>query len=261
MAKKKGLSTARKIIVIGVVLVVIQVGLLVFFRQKRPVAFNDAVNIAVDRKKGLTDRRKAQLKIQLALSDYRNKNGQYPESLSDLSPDYFNVVPVDPTTQKPFDYSIDNGKYLLGAVVKTIIAQNPNVEAALAADKDLLASLSNVKPEDFIYDSTNKRDPFRSFNLTPTKEIKGSTPLERYEVGQLKLTVVLDGFDEPYAMVENDVGRGFKVTKGTKIGTNGGEVIEIRRDRILILETATDFTGKKKSRTIEMKLRTQENTR
>ena len=91
--------------------------------------------------------------------------------------------------------------------------------------------------EKFVYDPTGKRDPFRKFNFAPKSDMKGRTELERYALGQLKVTAILAGFEQPYAMVENSAGRGFKISKGTKIGQNNGEVVEIHQDRVVILES------------------------
>jgi len=118
---------------------------------------------------------------------------------------------------------------------------------------------ATVEPAPFVYDPTGKRDPFRPFDFSPpaaTDESK--TPLERYALGQLKLTAVLDGIAEPAAIVENAAGKGFTVKKGTKIGPNNGEVVEIRKDRLIIVETTTDFTGQTRSATVELVLRTKD---
>jgi Tfp pilus assembly protein PilP len=69
---------------------------------------------------------------------------------------------------------------------------------------------------------------------------------------------VLDGFDEPTAIVENAAGRGFTVKRGAKIGPNGGVIIEILKDRLVIEETVTDFTGASKTTRTELTIRTQD---
>ena len=89
-------------------------------------------------------------------------------------------------------------------------------------------------------------------------EDEAKTPLERYDLGQLKLTAVLEGFDQPKAIIETSEGKGFTVGVGTKIGRNNGEIAEIQKDRVLILETEVDFTGVKKTKTTELRLRTKD---
>ena len=123
----------------------------------------------------------------------------------------------------------------------------------------LVASLEKSEEKPFVYDPSGKRDPFRQFDFAPkTDNSTAKTELEKYSIGQLKVTAILDGFTEPMAMVENEAGRGFRIKKGVKIGTNNGEVIEVQKDRILVLETNVDFTGESKTRTIEMRLRTKD---
>jgi len=49
--------------------------------------------------------------IQQALVAYRQKQGDYPQSLSQLAPDYLPSVPVDPASHQSFSYALtDSGK-------------------------------------------------------------------------------------------------------------------------------------------------------
>ena len=132
------------------------------------------------------------------------------------------------------------------------------VEGRLTAD--MVAALpEDAPPPGFIYDSTGKRDPFRPFDFSPKESERDDlTPLERYDIGQLKLTAVLDGFEEPTAVVENAAGRGFTVKRGAKIGPNGGVITEVLKDKLVIVETTTDYTGETKSRTVELFIRTKD---
>lgn len=125
---------------------------------------------------------------------------------------------------------------------------------------DMVAALPDSSDSGTLaYDSSGKRDPFRPFDFAPKQPSDESlTPLERYELGQLKLTAVLDGFDEPTAIVENAAGKGFTVKRGTKIGPNGGTIVEILKDRLLIDQSVTDFTGETKTTRIELAIRTQD---
>lgn len=134
-----------------------------------------------------------------------------------------------------------------------------NGPTTLEEQQALIDSLSDTSPQTtFVYDPSGKRDPFEPFDFAPKGEDSSKTPLERYAIGQLKLTAVLEGFDQPKAIVENSEGRGFTVSKGTKIGPNNGEIVEIQKDKILILETEIDFTGQKKTKTVELRLRTKD---
>lgn len=106
-----------------------------------------------------------------------------------------------------------------------------------------------------VYNPAGKRDPFMPFDLAPKKENEENlSPLERLNLGQLKLTAVLKGFDDATAVVEDQSGKGYTIKKGTKIGTDNGEVVEIKDDAILIVERNIDFAGQEKTRTVEMKM-------
>lgn len=125
-------------------------------------------------------------------------------------------------------------------------------------DSSQIAALQEEAPpvESFTYDPTGKRDPFVPFDLgQSTGEIDPNNPLTGYEYGQLRLTSVLAGFDEPVAVVENSAGRGFTVRKGTVIGKLGGKVIDIQKDRVIILEEITELDGQKRTNTVELALR------
>jgi len=135
----------------------------------------------------------------------------------------------------------------------------PGARKGLTADMVAALPETNDSPPVVSYDASGKRDPFRPFDFAPKVTADDSrSPLERYEIGQLKLTAVLDGFDEPTAIVENAAGRGFTVKRGAKIGPNGGVIAEILPDRLLIDETITDFTGASKTTRIELTIRTHD---
>lgn len=270
MAKrKKKLSITKKIAIIGGVLIAIQgVYLFVFGSKIKPVSMREAIAKAVDDKSDLSIARREQAKIQLALADFQAKNSKLPASLDELVPTYFDTVPLDQDTGQPFKYRIDGARYFLGdetpvnQLTKIAAAGDGSIQGGpntLEEQQALIDSLSDAAVQTaFVYDPSGKRDPFQPFDFAPKGEDETKTPLERYNIGQLKLTAVLEGFDEPKAIIENSVGKGFTVGKGTKIGTNNGEIVEIQKDKVLILETEIDFTGQKKTKTIELRLRTKD---
>ncbi|MFI4855023.1 MAG: hypothetical protein ACIAQF_08625, partial [Phycisphaerales bacterium JB065] len=48
--------------------------------------------------------------IILAMAEYRLGNGDWPESLDQLVPDYLDAVPIDPQTGDPFEYEHTPGQ-------------------------------------------------------------------------------------------------------------------------------------------------------
>ena len=109
---------------------------------------------------------------------------------------------------------------------------------------------------DVPYDSTGRRDPFRPPRAGSVHTGEPQTPLQRYEIGQLRLVAVIYATADPRAVVEDDQGLGYIVHVGTPIGLNGGQVRAIERGRVLITETAVDYYGEQRLNEVTMELRT-----
>ena len=105
--------------------------------------------------------------------------------------------------------------------------------------------------------TVGKRDPFRPFTLntrTSSRPRENLSPLERYDLGQLKLVGVVWHVKEPSAMIEDSVGLGYIVKVGTPIGANDGKVRAINPNEIIIEETYVDLLGAKKKREVNINL-------
>lgn len=103
------------------------------------------------------------------------------------------------------------------------------------------------------YDPSAHRDPFRPPRLTGTADAK--TPLETYQLGQLKLVgVVVESSSGYRAMVEDSAGLGYIITTGTPIGSSGGVVRSIEPRRVVIEESTRDFYGDVKPKEVVMEL-------
>lgn len=107
------------------------------------------------------------------------------------------------------------------------------------------------------FSTVGKRDPFRPFTLntrTNSRPRENLSPLERYDLGQLRLVGVVWHVKEPTAMIEDSVGLGYIVKVGTPIGANEGKVRAIKPSEIVIEETYVDLYGAKKKREVNIKL-------
>jgi Tfp pilus assembly protein PilP len=107
------------------------------------------------------------------------------------------------------------------------------------------------------FSTVGKRDPFRPFTLntrTNSRPRENLSPLERYDLGQLRLVGVVWHVKEPTAMVEDSVGLGYIVKVGTPIGANEGKVRAIKPNEIIIEEIYVDLFGAKKKREVNIKL-------
>jgi type IV pilus assembly protein PilP len=104
-----------------------------------------------------------------------------------------------------------------------------------------------------------KRDPFRPFTIDRPSERRrrDRSPLERYELGQLKLVGVIWDIKQPNAIVEDAAGLGYVVKTGTPIGANEGKVKRIDPAGLVIEESEIDLFGSKKRVERNMRLATE----
>lgn len=110
---------------------------------------------------------------------------------------------------------------------------------------------------DYHYDSTGKRDPFRSYILERAKEEHSAErgPLEQFDLSQLKLVAVVWNTPKPRALVTDPSGRGYIVAEGTPIGKNSGHITEIKDNGIVVKETYVDYLGERTEKDIELRVR------
>ena len=134
----------------------------------------------------------------------------------------------------------------------------PKAQAKKEGEASALPPKVSEPAEPPRYFSAGKRDPFRPL----ASKAKGAaarprenlSPLERFELGQLKLVGIVWDIKESRAMVEDGLGLGYIVKVSTSIGPNEGKVKAIKPREIVIEETYTDFFGARKNREVTMKL-------
>jgi Tfp pilus assembly protein PilP len=80
------------------------------------------------------------------------------------------------------------------------------------------------------------------------------TPLQRYELTQLRLVAVIYDTRDPRAVVEDDGGLGYIIRVGTKVGLNDGVVRGIERGRVLVEEESVDFFGERRSSEVVLEM-------
>ncbi len=131
------------------------------------------------------------------------------------------------------------------------------MSAEAKTDSSSLSEKKPEQPERPRYSGVGKRDPFQPFRVriaVTKRKRKNLSPLERYELGQLKLVAIVWHIKEPRAMVEDSAGLGYILKVGTPIGTSEGKVKAIKPTEVVIEESVTDFYGARKNREVSLKL-------
>lgn len=137
-----------------------------------------------------------------------------------------------------------------------VVAPQPKKVAASKAP----AEVKKKKKKDssvYTYNAVGKRDPFRTyFSEIESEEVVRDklTELQQYDLDQLKLVAVVVGTATPKAMLEDPTGKGHVVKNGTLVGKHWGQVKHIRRGEIIIQEEFRDFTGRRVTHLVPLKL-------
>jgi len=104
-----------------------------------------------------------------------------------------------------------------------------------------------VPGSEFRYDSTGRRDPFKSLLELEKKQrdITQLPPIQQFDIETAKVVgIIVDPGRVTQAMVRAPSGQTFVVRVGTIIGKNEGEVVEITMQGIRILEKFLDFMNR-----------------
>jgi type IV pilus assembly protein PilP len=117
------------------------------------------------------------------------------------------------------------------------------------------AAVEKSKPdmEPYSYTSAGKPDPFVPLIADILAKSKASasnsrdkeylTPLQKYELKDLKLVAVVVSENEPTAMLEDPTGYGYFVRKGMLVGPNDGVVERVIPNGLIIKEKFYNSLG------------------
>jgi type IV pilus assembly protein PilP len=138
----------------------------------------------------------------------------------------------------------------------TSLEPNDNSQqSSMAAAASQIAALLNIQAPP-PYNPKGKVDPFAPLlqdesvaaaagKLTAKSDpSRPKTPLEKIDLGQLKLVAIVTAPDGNRALVEEASGKGYIIKEGTYIGLNSGKVVGIKGDKVLIEEEFEDIYGK-----------------
>ncbi len=138
-----------------------------------------------------------------------------------------------------------------------------NGDAAAPTPTEASADLVQVSLQTTgTYNPTGRFDPFeplfkespQAAASTATRKRTAQTPLEQVALGQLKLSAIIRAPSGNRALVEDAAGKGYVVQKGTYIGLNSGQVVQIEKDRLVVEEEVENILGGLTVQTTELKL-------
>jgi Tfp pilus assembly protein PilP len=134
-------------------------------------------------------------------------------------------------------------------------------EAKPAASDLTMPKKVSEMPAPAVKMDESQRDPFRPMTLRAktdaVRKRENLSPLERFELSQLKLVGIVWDTKDPRAMVEDSGGLGYVVKVGTPIGANDGKVKAIHRNEVVVEEFYSDDFGARKKRDVGIKLLTE----
>jgi Tfp pilus assembly protein PilP len=143
------------------------------------------------------------------------------------------------------------------AKLKQVFGDKPEIQTKEDLDDTSALLKKNPEPEPSKYVRKVNRDPFRPSSIqtrTSNRSRDNLSPLERFELGQLKVVGIVWDIKEPRAMIEDTAGLGYTILVGTPIGGSDGKVKAINRNEVVVEESFQDFSGKKKTREVLLKL-------
>jgi len=183
----------------------------------------------------------------------------------------FVLVGCEKEINQPTAQDFQQERAALNARVEARKAKKASTRTVVAA-----ASTSDIAPvpkgaaadtsfqgsgQGIVYDRTNMRDPFRSFEWErrelAMQDIVGG-PLEQFDVSQLSVIAVVWKTGSARALVEDPAGQSYIIGKGTRIGKNEGMVTDIDDNLVVVNEIYEDYLGNVTKKDIEMRIRRSE---
>ena len=118
----------------------------------------------------------------------------------------------------------------------------------------------NKEDKEYTYNPSGKGDPFKPFIQLgrATASNRPLSPLQQYDLSQLKLVAIISAPEGNIALIEDAAGKGFFLRRGTDIGKNDGKVTKILKDRVIVEETSQDVLGQAKKSEVELVLQRSE---
>jgi len=142
--------------------------------------------------------------------------------------------------------SISVAKWILRPAVSQTQVVPPPVEVPVKAPVEVAKPITQSEVsfiEPYVFDlREGRRNPFQVPLLSDGSSVEvmvPGTPLERYEVDELKLVGILWDVRAPKAMFIDPVGEVHVLSKDDRIGRRRGYVAVIREGEVVIVEAST----------------------
>jgi type IV pilus assembly protein PilP len=145
--------------------------------------------------------------------------------------------------------------------IRPVVATQPPVPAPEPQTKKLDLSVTDSQAVALLnlqaqapYNPKGKVDPFEALLRDESVQAAGSklmrkkrepqSPLEKIDLGQLKLVAIIAAPSGNRALVEESSGKGYILREGTYVGLNSGKVVNIAIDKVMVEEEFEDAYGK-----------------
>ncbi len=147
-----------------------------------------------------------------------------------------------------------------GATDKKPVVNKPAANTP-AASATVQKEEPKVEKEIYVYDPKGRRDPFMSLVQTiktKAQRKKGATPIENFDVDEIKLIAIAWDSKQYYALITMPDKKSYTIRKGMTLGLNNGKVTDITSDSVFIKEQVKDYKGQTKEKDTILKLRKEE---
>jgi Tfp pilus assembly protein PilP len=138
------------------------------------------------------------------------------------------------------------------------------VERGYSAEPNAAKAPADVakekEPAGGVYEYTglDRRDPFTPLVSKREARGKGITPLESYDISEMKIIAILWDRNKHFAVISLPDGKSYNVSAGTKVGGHGGVINSITKDTVVITERIKDASGVMSPRNTVLRLRGEE---
>ena len=156
-------------------------------------------------------------------------------------------------TAKTSDTSILKDKRVPEKQAK--LSQGENIVTAPDKEKKFYSSEGRIDPFEPLVRPKQKKESLNTAEgQTQEKPRLILTPLMKLDFSQMRLVAVVMAESGNIAMVEDSTHKGYSIRIGTYIGKNGGRVVKIDKNRVIIMEHIKNFKGEIVERSHILKL-------